>query len=96
MKTLSSVLFALVLSTTAALADDNDFGWDRGDRGPGWGHPGRGVCTVTFKKCDFNINGFCVKWNNKGFQVGWRESRWACQRAEQEYGMIRNCRVQCR
>jgi hypothetical protein len=91
MKVLSSLVLGMTVLTSAAFANQWSNGsghWDR------W-HPGHAVCTVTFKKCDFNINGFCVKWNNKGFQVGYREARWACRRAQQEYGMIKNCQVRC-
>lgn len=89
MKSLSFAIFALVLSTASASAD-----WGRPGPGPGpgWG----GSCQVTFKKCDFNINGFCVKWNNKAFQIPRHQARWGCQMAEREYGHVRNCNVQCR
>lgn len=93
MKTLSALVLALTLSSTAAMADQWGPGpgdWNRPGH-PGWGRQ----CTVSFKKCDFNINGFCVKWNHKAFQVSWREARWACHRAQQEYGQIKNCHVQC-
>ncbi len=88
MKSLSFALFTLALfASTSAKADE----WSRRPGHPGWGR----ACIVSFKKCDFNVNGFCVKWNNKSFRVSYREARWACQRAQQEYGYIKNCRVQC-
>lgn len=96
MKFVSTVLFALALTSGVASADP----WGRPGRpghpgGPGWGNPGWGMCSVTFKKCDFALNGFCVKWNNKGFQVARHEARYACYRAQQEYGQIKDCYVQC-
>lgn len=84
MKSLFFALFALVVSSASAFADP-------GRPAPDFGRN----CTVTFKKCDFNINGFCVKWNHKAFQIGRHQVRYACRMAEREYGMVRNCRVNC-
>ena len=79
-------------------------GWGPGGpggpgHGPGWGPPPPpphwGTCTVLFKKCDFAINGFCVKWNNKGFQINRRDYYYGCQMAANQYGEIRDCRITC-
>ena len=80
MKTVIASLFVLALTTVSA---------------PAFADWGRRDCEVSFKKCDFNINGFCVKWNKKRYEVDRREARWACERAEERYGMIKNCNVDC-
>ena len=83
--------------TTSAFADWGRPGWGpRPPHGPGWGPRPPMFCSVTFQKCDFALNGICVKWNNKGFQVPYHEANWACDRAYREYGQIRNCYVSCR
>lgn len=60
---------------------------------PGHGH--NPMCVVSFKKCDFSIQGFCVKWNNKAYSIYRHEAYWACQRMQDQFGQIKNCSVQC-
>jgi|GEM_PF-7118416 len=91
MKSLSFAIFALVLSTASASAD-----WGRPGPGPGPGPGWGGSCQVTFKKCDFAINGFCVKWNRKAMTVPRHQARWGCEIAQRQYGQIRDCNIQCR
>lgn len=81
MKAIFAVMFALTM-----------FSAEAGARPPHWG----GHCTVSFQKCDFGFAGNCLRWNRKTFTVRRNEARWACRRAEQQYGDIRNCYVNCR
>lgn len=88
MKTVKSLVLAAAVSAASLTAfarpgDDRDFR-----------RPGRS-CEVNFKKCDFAIGGACVKWNNKSFRIDPRDARWACNRARQEYGRVKDCYVRC-
>ena len=66
--------------------------------GPGWDGPGpdHRVCQVIYKVCMFGISGFCVKWNNKSFQMecrdAWHHGCWEAERREGQ--RIENCRIQ--
>lgn len=81
-----------LIALTTLLGAQAQADWGHPPPPPGWDH---GMCSVTFKKCDIEIGGFCARWNNKGFQVPYHEAGWACQRAEHEYGKIRDCNVSC-
>lgn len=88
MKMVKSLVLAAAVSVVSLTAfarpgDERDFR-----------RPGRS-CQVHFKKCDIQVGGICLKWNNKSFRVNPRESRWACNRARQQYGRIKNCYVRC-
>lgn len=91
MKALFAAVFVTGFSLFAATASASP-DWD-GSRRPGWGGD---RCVVSFQKCDFALGGNCLKWNNKTFPIRHHEARWACRRAEQEYGRVRHCRVSCR
>lgn len=49
------------------------------------------TCTVTFQKCDIEIAGNCVKWNNKAETIQRHEARYICDELRRRYGNIRRC-----